>query len=123
MKREKYSFLAKFALTKMANIKDKMSASIQNHEKQQTKILAQDMFTSSHSKSWYGLDSFFKELPISSFGTEKLHLMQLFTSFFWDAVEVQLKTKTFYKVHELSQKIKESVKKIFKIDPRCDRLL
>ena len=32
--------------------------------------------------------------------------------FFWDAVEVQLKTRTFNNVHELAQKIKESVKKI-----------
>ena len=38
-----------------------------NHEKQQTKVLAQDLYTSSNSKSWYGLESLFKELPTSSF--------------------------------------------------------
>ena len=32
--------------------------------------------------------------------------------FFWDAVEVQLKTKSFNNVHEIAQKIKECVKKI-----------
>ena len=32
--------------------------------------------------------------------------------FFWDAIEVQLKIKTFNNVHELARKIKESVKKI-----------
>ena len=31
--------------------------------------------------------------------------------FFWDAIEVQLKIKTFNNVHELARKIKESVKK------------
>ena len=50
--------------------------------------------------------------------------LNLLDYYFWDAVEVQLKTKTFNNVDELALKIKESVKKkYFKIDSRCDRLL
>ena len=32
--------------------------------------------------------------------------------FFWNEIEVQLRTKSFNNVHELAQKIKESVEKI-----------
>ena len=68
-------FLMRNGLTKMASIIVKTTASMPNHEKQQTKILAQDLYISFRTKSWYGLESPSMELPTSEF-----HSMRTFTS-------------------------------------------
>ena len=70
-------FLTKNALTKMANKIEKNGCV---YAKQQTKTLAQDMRISFHTKSWYGLESLFKDLPVSSFCPKKLHLIRVFIS-------------------------------------------
>ena len=74
------SFPTRNGLTKMTNVIVKTTASTLNHEKQQTKTLAQDLCISFHSKSWYGLESPSMELPTSLFCPRKCHSMRTFTS-------------------------------------------
>ena len=54
-------------------IGEKTTASMQNHVKQQTKTLSQDLCIIFHSKSWYGLESFLIELTEIVISSQKTY--------------------------------------------------